>query len=352
VNLVSVSAPAANDILAVGNSAESSSQPISELWNGTAWQASSMALPKVSRIPTIRGVVAFSRTDGWAVGSTGLASNSEHRTLIEHWNGSTWTIVPSPNPSGGIAGNDELDAVDGVSPTDIWVVGDHFSSNVDKITLLFEHFNGTSWAVFRFHIIGGFQFANAITTISPDDAWVAGSNANQTTLAAHWDGTKWSIVPTPSPEDGPNVLNSLTGVTGVSSNNVYASGYEGNISNELLQKPYVLHWNGTAWSLADLPNTGGEGSRLNAITALSGRDIWAVGFSQPEDGSILDYAARFNGTSWSSVPVPDPGQNGAIVDNELGAVASPGKGTVWATGDQTTLGECCSQTLGMVTTQG
>jgi hypothetical protein len=173
-----------------------------------------------------------------------------------------------------------------------------------------------------------------------------------TTLAAHWNGTRWALVPTPSPRDGNNVINSLTGVAAVSADNVYASGYEGNVKSGNFQKPYVLHWNGSAWSLTTLPNIGGEGSRLSAITALSANDLWAVGDTQEGDGSILTLAAHFNGTTWSLVPTPDPGQQGTLISNSLSAAVSPAPGVVWALGSQQTLGECCSQTLGMETTQG
>jgi hypothetical protein len=239
-----------------------------------------------------------------------------------------------------------------VSPTDVWAVGQKFSFNGGGITLIFEHFNGTTWTVTPFPRSNDFEFASAITTVSPDDAWVVGSFGEMTTLAAHWDGTRWALVPTPSPHDGNNVINTLTGVTAVSAGNVYASGYEGNVNSLNFQKPYVLHWNGSAWSLVTVPNLGGEGSRLSAITALSAHDVWAVGQTQQGDGSILTLAAHFNGSTWSLVPTPDPGQQGTLISNSLSATVSPAPGVVWALGGKETLGECCQQTLGMQTTQG
>jgi hypothetical protein len=41
-------------------------------------------------------------------------------TLIEHWNGSAWTIVPSPNVG---SGNNSLAAVAARSANDVWAVG-------------------------------------------------------------------------------------------------------------------------------------------------------------------------------------------------------------------------------------
>jgi alpha-tubulin suppressor-like RCC1 family protein len=352
VSLAAASAQATGKILAVGNDSSGlTNTPIGEHWNGTAWRAAAMPVPK-GKAPTIRDVVDLSPTDGWAVGFTKSGTTNVQRTLIEHWNGTTWTVVPSPNPLGGAAGNDALEAVDGVSPTDVWAAGEKFSSNGGGITLIFEHFNGTTWTVAPFPLTNAFEFASAITTIAPNDAWVVGSFGSSTTLAAHWNGTKWALVPTPSPTDGPNPINNLTGVTAVSSTNVYASGYEGNVNNQNFQKPYVLHWNGTAWSLVTAPNAGGEGSKFLGIAALSGSDIWAVGDTQETDGSILTFAEQFNGTDWAIRPTPDPGQQGTLVSNSLLGVVSPAPGVVWAVGGEQTLGECCQQTLAMRTAQG
>jgi hypothetical protein len=351
VSLVAVSAPAAGNALAVGNNNNGLKNTlISEHWNGTAWTAATMPSPS-GRDATIRGVVDLGPGDGWAAGFSTTSEDSGERTLIEHWNGSTWSVVPSPNPLTGVAGNDELEAVDGVSPDDVWAVGQDFSSDGGGITLLFEHFNGTKWTVFPFPESGGFEFASAITTISADDAWVVGSNADASTLAAHWNGTTWTIVPTPSPSDQAGIT-TLTGVAAISSSNVYASGYQADVNNQNLREPFVLHWNGSTWSVVTLPNTGTEGSMLNSITALSASDVWAVGDTAQSDGSGLTFAEHFNGTTWSIEPTPDPGEQGAIIDNGLSAAASPGHGIVWALGGTQHLGECCQQTLGLETTHG
>ena len=62
-------------------------------------------------------MAVLSPSDAWAVGfyqDTGL-----DQTLIEHWDGSAWTVVPSPN----VAEFDNvLNAVRAKSATDIWAV--------------------------------------------------------------------------------------------------------------------------------------------------------------------------------------------------------------------------------------
>ena len=83
--------------------------------------------------------------------------------------------------------------------------------------------------------------------------------------------------------------------------------------------PYVLHWDGKTWSLIKTPDPGAFGSALEGITALSASDIWAVGQTQSSaKGPVATLTERFNGTSWSAAPSPDPGQAG---NDELFAVA-------------------------------
>src|SRR5205823_7664913 len=179
-------------------------------------------------------------------------------------------------------------------------------------------FDGPSWKVAPTPSpIGAEQFGDSIAAVASNDVWAVGNTAAQATLAAHWDGSRWTIVDTPSLHDGNNPLNLLTGVTAVASNDVWASGYEGNVNNRNFMKPYVLHWDGTSWALSLVPNLGGEGSRFNAITALSATDIWGVGQTQELDGSILNLTEQFDGAKWNVVPSPNPGHVGNLIVNSL-----------------------------------
>ena len=352
VALNGASAASATEAWAVGTNENPGGNPfpIALHWNGSSLTAISMAAPSGVG-GTIGGVVDLGPGNAWAVGSkTDLATNTS-RTLIEHWNGTAWSIVPSPNPDAAPGDNDELSAIDAVSATDIWAVGSDDHPPASN-TLLFEHWNGTSWTAVQSPAPVGDDFGLGIETISPTDAWAVGTASFTSTLAAHWNGTSWSIVPTPSPMNGPNPINQLTAVSAVASNNVWASGYEDNVNNLNFRKPYLLHWNGSAWSIQFPPNAGTEGSLLRGITALSAGDIWTVGQTQENDGSILSLTERFNGTVWSILPSPDPGEVGSSTDNSLAAITTPGGHDLFAVGAQETLGLCCVRTFGISSTSG
>ena len=57
----------------------------------------------------MQSITALSASDIWAVGQTQSSAKGPVRTLTEQFNGTSWNVVPSPDP--GTAGNDELFAV-------------------------------------------------------------------------------------------------------------------------------------------------------------------------------------------------------------------------------------------------
>jgi hypothetical protein len=67
----------------------------------------------------LNGVAAISAKDAWAVGDSDEAGplSMTSRTLIEHWNGSTWTPVSSPAGSGSLSGLAVVSARDPVNAT-------------------------------------------------------------------------------------------------------------------------------------------------------------------------------------------------------------------------------------------
>src|ERR1700680_466488 len=76
----------------------------------------------------LSGVAILSSSDVWSVGFLPLRGNGPQRTLAEHWNGSQWSIVPSPNDHSIY---DVLNGVSAVSTGDVWAVG--YSGNPPNI---------------------------------------------------------------------------------------------------------------------------------------------------------------------------------------------------------------------------
>jgi hypothetical protein len=328
--------------------------PLVERWDGGAWRA--VRVPEVpSRQSWFNDVVALGPSDVWAVGESTAPQfdNQDERTFVEHWDGTAWSIVPSPNPGVGFGAANVLSGVSGVAGDDVWAAGWVLDPAKDDIEFLMEHWDGTAWTVAPSPSpLGATQFAFAVTALSADDAWAVGTDASVANVSAHWDGVRWALVSTPSLHDGISPLNSLTGVTAVASDDVWASGFEGNVDNQNFMKPNMLHWDGSSWTLEQTPNLGGEGSRLNATVAISADDVWATGQTQELNGSILTFTQQWDGTAWTTVPSPSPGGVGPITVDSLAAVADAGNGRVFTLGAQEIQGQCCLRSLALATNSG
>src|SRR6266704_1243370 len=339
----SVAAGSASDAWAVGASdaLSASSQPLAEHWDGHAWTTAAVPMPAGAADAQVDGVDEVSGGNGWAVGNLTTSAGAE-RTLIEHWDGTAWSVVPSPKPRTGFGAFDELRGIGGTSAGDLWAVGE-YSDGQNFNAMLFAHWNGTAWSFVKEPAaLHASAFGNAVTVLSPTDAWAVGENGFQSaTLSAHWDGHAWSFVKTPFPQDGADPQNFLTGGTATGPGNVWASGYEGNVNQQNFNLPYVLHWNGTAWSLTETPNAGTECSLLAGVTALSPTDVWAAGQTGESDGALLTFAEHFNGQSWSVVPSLDPGELGDAPDSTFDAIAGVPPHVLFGVGSQETPTFCC-----------
>src|SRR5204863_434264 len=141
-------------------------------------------------------VSAASSNDVWAVGTYG----DPHQPLVEHWNGSAWNVVPSVSVS---TNHNRFNGVAAVSSTDVWAVGAYINGNDVNQTLI-ERWDGSAWSVVPSHNVSNYyNELVGVTALSSSDVWAVGrSFVNRFvyhTLIEHWNGNIWSIVPSPSP---------------------------------------------------------------------------------------------------------------------------------------------------------
>jgi hypothetical protein len=208
-DVFAMTSSSANDVWAIGSLLNLGTGLVSSLfehWNGTAWTATTVE----SNNEFLFGASAAATNDAWAVGFHG---SDNIGTSAMHWDGATWKSVATPNVG---EGTNKLNAVLALAPNDVWAVG--FSTPVappqQAATLtLIEHFDGTSWAVVPSPNVGP-NSANqsnrllGLTANSANDIWAFGSyfaadgSAHQMTLLLHWDGTSWTIASSPSPTKG------------------------------------------------------------------------------------------------------------------------------------------------------
>ena len=288
-------------------------------WNGTTW----VQVPGDNTAPEgdqffLRAVSTRSTSDVW------IAGQFSGHALTEHWNGSVWSQVSAPNA--GI-GSNILNGVSGTSSSDVWGVGFYWFGTENRT--LIEHWDGTAWNIVPSpNEYVRLNALNGVVAISPSDAWAVGSDSSgnapdQTTLTLHWNGTSWSIVPSPSP--GTAGLNTLYGVAANSADDVWAVGSFTN-SGEYAQT-LIQHWDGTSWSVIPSANVPGSNNELFGVVALGPNNVWAVGYSGNAAFGFFTLVEHWNGSSWSIVSSPSP-----LGDDILYAVSGTGASDIWAVG--------------------
>jgi hypothetical protein len=105
--------------------------------------------------------------------------------------------------------------------------------------------------------------------------FLATGGTTQENVSLHWDGTSWSIVPSPNPN--PQGNNSLIAVAAVSASDIWAAGLQ-------LQGLFTEHWDGTSWSIVTTPG----GIRFIAgMAASSSGNVLSVGQGNNQSGIIL-----------------------------------------------------------------
>jgi hypothetical protein len=223
-------------------------------FNGAAWRPAQTQKPAGSAGNALNGVAAVSDGSAWAVG-TSYRHGRPARTLIEHWNGTGWTQVPSPSPARG--GYNTLASVAVLSATNAWAVGNDstgVTSSGAKYHPLIEHWNGTAWQVMPGPRLTGadsspYTGLGSVAATAPMDVWAAGSYCSQAhglqPLIEHWNGTAWSRVTIPDPASSDATW--LTGVTATSATSAWAVGWYNN--NLTHYSPLIEHWNGKAWKI-------------------------------------------------------------------------------------------------------
>ena len=175
-----------SDVWAVGyyNNSGNPYQTLIQHWDGGAW----------SVIPSpyygtgnnfLRGVAVAGPNDVWAVGAVAAAGFTQYRTLIEHWNGSVWSVVPGPGPS---MYDNGLEGVAVEGPNDVWAVGYYGT----PYQTLIEHWNGSAWSIVPSPSSGTLL---GVAVVGPSDVWAVGYYGPDLTPVERWDGSAWKYSP-------------------------------------------------------------------------------------------------------------------------------------------------------------
>jgi len=277
-----------SDAWAVGYSG---ADPVALNWNGTAWSSVPTPAPSGSTPDwEFKGVAASSASDAWAVGEQ--STGKIHDSLYEHWNGKAWSVVSGPNE--GV-----LNAVVDFSPTNAYAFAD-FST---------LQWNGTVWSV-----VPGAPGVLAASADGPDDIWGIYRN-NQ---IIHYNGTSWTVTTLSEPSG-----TAFEGVVALSPTDVWVAGTNGTDA-------LVEQFNGTSWQAVSVPSSFPGG--LQDITAQSASDVWVFSYTGTPELPIT--LANWNGSSWTTYTSPVPTDSSVALGS---AASSPSH--VWLFGEDATAGQ-------------
>src|SRR5947199_116475 len=113
-----------------------------------------------------------------------------------------WTIVASPNAG---SRNNTVNGVAAVSVHDVWAVGSYFNSNSRTYQPFTEQRNGSGWTVVYTTVAASSSgnCLSGVTAIGKNNLSAVGydisiDQTTSRTLTEHWNGTQWSVVPSPN----------------------------------------------------------------------------------------------------------------------------------------------------------
>jgi hypothetical protein len=279
----------------------------------------------------LAAVAAASPNDVWAVGQFAPDANPNITlTLTEHFDGQSWSVVPSTN-LGSNRGN-ALIAVAAAGGA-AWAVGYHIGDDFLAHSLI-EVWDGQTWRVS--HPPQQFETENlyGVSASSPDDVWVVGAGRDDEgpfqAIALHFDGHAWSAVPPREPGVNGNVF---YGVLARAPHDVWAVGQQ--IGTAPPDEALVEHWNGRRWSVVRAGHAAGNDSpshQLLAVDLTAQDDLRAVGDAQDGVVSLRTFGIKGEGNSLAVQPTANP----AVGDNRLTGVTAGSDRETFAVGSTLT----------------
>ena len=278
---------------------------LAERWNGKRWAIQATPNPVGAMGNSLYGVSCTTATACTAVG-TSVNGSGALLTLAEHWNGSSWAIQATPNPSGATLSI--LNAVSCASATACTAAGYYRSSGGTNFTMV-EHWNGSSWAIQATPAAGGAtgSFLEGVSCPSATVCTATGtyidSGGTNVTLAERWNGSSWSIQATPTPSGATGSY--LQGVSCPSPTVCTATGSY--IDSGGTNVTLAESWNGSSWAIQPTTNpSGATGSFLQGVSCASATACTAAGYSTDSGGTNLTLVESWDGTSWATQPTPNP----------------------------------------------
>jgi hypothetical protein len=298
--LSGVSCPAATFCMAAGNYYNgTNNQTLIENWNGRSWSRVSSYNTGSTQANFLNSVSCTSTSFCTATGS--YYNGTNYQTLIEKWNGSSWSHVSSYNTSN--TQDNVLNSVSCTSTTFCMAAGRYLNGTADQT--LIETWNGSSWTQVGSYNSSSTQdnSLSGVSCASTSFCMAAGFYFNGTytqNLIEKWNGSSWSHV---SSYNSSTLGNYLSSVSCTSTSFCMAVGYSSSLSG-----PDTLteRWNGASWGFVGSPNAGG-GARndfLYGVSCTSTSFCMSAGYDNTSS-AYQTLVEGWSGASWGIVGSPN-----------------------------------------------
>ncbi len=282
-----VSCSTASSCMAVGPAIPIRDGPVTEAWNGTSW--STPPSPPYVGLGN-DGVLSGVSCTGVICMAVGHAYNYNQGPADDAplgdlwngglWNGSGWTLQTIPVPAG--ANTSALSSVSCPTTTDCFAVG--YEGLSDPLA---ENWNGTAWTVQTTPGTGALTGVSCPTT---DLCWAVGGTGSM--VAEEWINSAWTLQSLPAPTGATST--SLTGVSCPSASDCVAVGSYTNSQSRAMT--LAAQWNGTSWSILPTPNpSDSTASYLSGVSCPSAQTCNAVGYYENTSNVNLTLAEAYSG---------------------------------------------------------
>ncbi len=275
------------------------------------WRRVPTPNPKAGNESQLVAVTAPGPRAAWAVGND-FSGHEGGRSgpIVERWDGTRWTLVPDAARPGVFLADVSAD-----SARDVWIAG----SAHDGDHVFVARWDGGAWRRARVPVKARYGHLFGIDALAPNDVWAVGNRSNGRTgrtLVLHWNGVRWSVIASPSPSPSPltgHPYATLESVDAVSPSDIWAVGETTNVAPEGQSATLILHWDGTRWSRVPSPDTHsrshGSFDLLFSVDAAGPHNVWAAGswnslvpgFGGGGDHALLEH---WDGSRWRMVATP------------------------------------------------
>jgi len=331
-----------NTCTAVGQQTASggATSPYAMYWNGSTWASQSTATPAGATAAELQADHCLSKTSCVTAGSYTTASGTF--SLVEAWNGTSWSIQTTPNPAG--ATETHLNGISCKEITACIAVG--YSGSGSTSSLVAMRGNSGTWSLQTVPLPSGVgatggELTGVECTSTTSCVAVGRYYLSATTywgMIATWNGTTWTSQVAPKPTGEPK-RSTLLDISCSSGSSCTAVG--GYLNKSSVQVTYVAKWNGTSWSWQESPNpTGSTNTPLQNISCVASSPCVAVGDWLDKAGVWRPMAQYWNGSSWVIEPTEIPsGQTFGLLVGVACRTTCLSVGWYTAGGKNKTLGE-------------